>query len=217
MNHNSMPIEVNEVFEALYQKICDLYLKWIVFEQVYGARENVDLLNEAAPLFFRLAQDALLDAILLAIGRLTDPATTGTKSNLSLRGLSATIPDPIFKAEIERSIGTAHVHWEKARDIRNRNIAHTDLDTYMERHPNPLPNVTCDEVTAALKRIAEIMNAVISHYNPDEEIAFDYLITPDDGSQLIATLSFGVRERQEERRGRSAHRKRLIEGSERGM
>jgi hypothetical protein len=86
----SMPEEVAEVFDKLKSEIIWLHGRWIIFEQLYGTSpERVELLNEIASSYFRITQDALLDGILIYIGRIT--------AGLSLKKMS--------KSEI------GQVHW----------------------------------------------------------------------------------------------------------
>ncbi len=73
-----MPREVAEVYEPLYQELCWLQAKWIVFHQLYAeGPENVELMNASAPTFFRIHKDVSTNDILLNIGRLTEPSAYG--------------------------------------------------------------------------------------------------------------------------------------------
>ncbi|WP_408068516.1 AbiU2 domain-containing protein [Vineibacter terrae] len=60
-----------------------LHVKWEEYVELYGKRQSrVDLLNEAAPLFFRIVQDALWADTLLHIARLTDEPNSYDKPSM---------------------------------------------------------------------------------------------------------------------------------------
>lgn len=53
------------LFNALWQEMAWLYQKWNEYVELYGAKPSrIDLLNKAAPSFFRLAQDSLWEGTL---------------------------------------------------------------------------------------------------------------------------------------------------------
>jgi hypothetical protein len=69
-----MGTQLGTFFYALWQEVAWLYIKWQEYIELFGKKPSrVDLLNNAAPLFFRIVQDALWYDILMHIARLTDP------------------------------------------------------------------------------------------------------------------------------------------------
>ena len=83
-----MSQELRKVYDALDDEIGWIHAKWQIFRQVYGKdKQRVDLLNEFAPVFFRICQDALLDDVLLSLSRLLDRPDMGGRKNLSLEFL----------------------------------------------------------------------------------------------------------------------------------
>jgi hypothetical protein len=62
-------------YSELWQELASIHIKWGEFVDAFGtARKRIELLNRAAPLFFRTAQDALWEASVLHVARLTDPS-----------------------------------------------------------------------------------------------------------------------------------------------
>jgi hypothetical protein len=60
-------------------------MKWEEFVVLFGTKPSrVDLVNRAAGGFFRLVQDTFFADVLLHLCRLTDPASTGGKDNLTI-------------------------------------------------------------------------------------------------------------------------------------
>ena len=75
-------------FSELRQELVRIHIKWAEFVDLFGAeKERVELLNQAAPLFFLITQDALWESSVLHIARLTDPSNSmgqKDKSNLTI-------------------------------------------------------------------------------------------------------------------------------------
>jgi len=82
-------------FAALWQEVAYLHIKWAEFVDLYGTKPaRIELLNRAAPKFFRMIQDLLWEETLLHIARLTDaPSSAGKKSNLTIRNLVPLVDD----------------------------------------------------------------------------------------------------------------------------
>jgi hypothetical protein len=104
----------------------------------------------------------------LHIARLTDPAMSAGKPNLSIQGLLAVIDDPRAKENVSKAVEAALSASAFCRDWRNRRIAHRDLDLALERHPQPLAPASRAQVRSALDRIADVVNAVSMHYLDSE-------------------------------------------------
>ena len=64
---------VKRKVDALDSEVRRLVFKWRFFKQVFGNPVKVELLNAAAPAFFRCVEDSMLYDILLSMSRLIDP------------------------------------------------------------------------------------------------------------------------------------------------
>jgi hypothetical protein len=160
---------LGEQYSALWQELAWLYQVWGEYVDLYGTKPSrVELLNRAAGGFFRVVQDALWEQTLLHIARLTDPAMSARKPNLSIRSLLAVVNDPRAKDAVSKAVDEALKASAFARDWRNRWIAHRDLDIALERHPQSLAPASLKQVRSALDRIADVMNAVSRHYLDSE-------------------------------------------------
>jgi hypothetical protein len=85
--NSSMPKELDEEFRLIQHELFTIIAKWRTFTELYGAESNVQLLNETAPLFFRLVQDTFVDDVVLSIVRLLDPPRSMGKENLTVAHL----------------------------------------------------------------------------------------------------------------------------------
>lgn len=90
----SMGKELGQLFHLLWNECVWLHWKWSEYATLYGSKsERVDLLNQAAPAFFKIVQDAMWEDILLHICRLTDPPKSRRgKHTLTLRRLPDLVP-----------------------------------------------------------------------------------------------------------------------------
>jgi hypothetical protein len=129
-------------FTALWQEVALLYFNWKEFVELFASKSTrVDLLNEAAPHFFRLVQSTLLESTLLHVARLTDVAETfgrKDKANLTIRNLPALIDHPETKSAVTKLLDAAVKEAEFCKDWRNRRIAHRDLGLALDTPAVPL-------------------------------------------------------------------------------
>lgn len=157
--------DLGTVYDALWQEIACIYTKWTEYVTLFGTKESrVELLNEVAPSFFRLLQDSLWENVLLHIARLTDQPAIGKKQNLTVQQLSLLIEHQETRAKVEQLIERALSSSTFARDWRNRHIAHSDLDLSVSDTAKPLEFASYEKVNVALQALADLLNAVSSHY-----------------------------------------------------
>lgn len=125
--------------KTIWQQVAWLHNKWEQYVELYGTKESrVTLLNQAAPLFFRVVQDTLWEDVLLHIARLTDSPESMKKANLSIQRFPAVIDDGPTKLAVETLIDEALNASEFCRDWRNRHIAHRDLRLVLDEAALPL-------------------------------------------------------------------------------
>ncbi len=75
----AMGVELGEFYSALWHELAWIHSKWAEYVTLFGTTSTrVELLNQAAPRFFRTIQDSLWEDVLLHIARLTDsPRSAG--------------------------------------------------------------------------------------------------------------------------------------------
>lgn len=184
-------------YSALWQEVALLYWNWAEYVELFGKKsERIELVNRAASYFFRMIQDDLWETTLLRIARVTDPSTTGNKSNLTIQNIPALIDDAKTKATVVKLIEVAVKETAFCRDWRNRHIAHHDLKLALEQPAVPLAPASRLQVKAALKAIAEVMNAVEIHYSKSES-RFDLGGTHHGAVSLLYVIHAGLKAQDE--------------------
>jgi hypothetical protein len=161
----AMGPELGEVFAALWQEVAWVHRRWDEYVELYARKPTrVELLNEAAPTFFRIVQDLLWEQTLLHIARLTDPPKSAGKSNLTIQQLAPLIADPGVSEKVASAIKAATDASQFCRDWRNRHIAHRDLGLALDRGAQPLSPASREKVRMALQSIVSVLNEVSGHY-----------------------------------------------------
>lgn len=207
-NHQpSIPSDVKTIFEAVQEDVIWLHAKWKVFRQLFGTSEKrIAILNDFAPDFFQIVHDGLIYDILLTMSRLTDPAETSKKENLTLDRLLLMLKrdeceDEDFVAGLERNLTSLKDECQPFRNIRNRRIAHSDLGTALDYHPNPLPGVSREMIETALASLRNFLNEIEKHLDGNETEYLDFDMR-GDGDSIIHYLKEAKAYRQHRIHGR---------------
>ena len=178
------------IYDALWQQIAWVHAKWSEFVVVFGTKESrIELLNKTAPSFFHLVQDSLWENVLLHVARLTDPPTTGKKQNLTIKRLPGLIDHEETRAKVEELVGVALSTTGFARDWRNRHIAHSDLDLSISDTATALEFASRQKVNEALQALANVLNAISSHYLESTSFFDDPI---GDGLALLYVIDDGI-------------------------
>jgi hypothetical protein len=181
------------LYDALWQEVAWLYAGWLEYVELYGAAASrVELLNQAAPRFFRMVQDSLWEGTILSIARLTDPPKSMGKENLTIQALPAVIDDPSTRAAVARLVDQAVAAADFCRDWRNRHIAHRDLALAIQQGARPLQEATRQKVRESLEAIAAVLNS-ISVYYTDAEVRFDLGVGPEGALALLYVIDDGLK------------------------
>jgi hypothetical protein len=200
-NIAAMGRELGELYSALWQEVAWIHSKWAEYVQLFGVKESrIDLLNRAAPRFARLLQDSLWEDVLLHIARLTDPAKSMGKSNLSIRALAPHVADPTVRGEIEELVSETVVRSDFCRDWRNRHLAHRDLQLALARGAEPLKAGSRSSVREVLQSLSATLNALAKHYL-DSTTMFDFETCAGGALSLLHVIDDGIRA-DDERRAR---------------
>lgn len=157
--------ELGEQFAELWQEVVYLHRKWSEYVILFGTKpERLKILNQSAPVFFRMMQDVLWEETLLHIACITDRSATGGKKNLTLQNYPALTNDQALKDKLAPLLEEITAKSEFCRDWRNRRIAHRDLAVALDKPAKPLENGSRTQVNELLELIAKTMNAVQLHY-----------------------------------------------------
>ena len=160
-NIEKMGEALGNQYSALWQEVASLYTKWGEYVELFGTGPSrVDLLNQAAPAFFRLVQDSLWDDVLLHLARLTDPPQSVGKSNLTICNLLHLATHPRTQKTLPALVHAAVEKARFSRDWRNRRIAHRDLQLSLDGSASPLALASRQHVKDALSTIVAVLNEI---------------------------------------------------------
>jgi len=189
--------ELGRLYDALWQEVAWLHVKWREYVTLFGTTPSrIELLNKAAPSFFRVIQDSLWEDVLLHIARLTDSPRSMGKHNLSFRQLAKIALDLNIASQIEKLTAAALETSAFARNWRNRKLAHRDLHLALGQGAEPLPPVSRAQVKEALATLSAILNAVAAHYL-DSTTMFDVDTTSQGAEALLYCIDDGLRFEEE--------------------
>jgi hypothetical protein len=196
-NVSVMGDALGRIYSELWQESARLHSDWAEFVSLFGTNpERIDLLNIAAGRFFRTVQDSLWERTLLNIARITDPAQTFRRRNLSIQSLPDEIIDPMLKDAVSLSVSFALTKCEFSRDWRNRHIAHADLDLALDATANPLKPASRKSVNEALASILDVLNSV-SLPLLGTTTTFDDMVLTHSAEDLLCLIEFGLRKKEE--------------------
>lgn len=197
---SAMGKDLGEVFGELHDQVVWLHVRWRQYEALFGtSTRRVEILNNAASLFFHFVQDSLWDDTLLHLSRLTDRPEVAGKQTLSLRRLPDLCSDAQLREEIERLVKAALDATDFARDWRNRRIAHIDLALALREGAKPLAVASRAGVSAALASVASVLNRIASHYC-GTHVVFEGTVATGEADALLYVLRDGLRAEEELRK-----------------
>jgi len=208
----NMGEELGSVYYCLWQELAWLFSKWNEYKTLFGTKPSrIELLNNAAPHFFRVVQDSLWEDTILHIARLTDPPKSMGKDNLSVQQLPGLVSDSNLSTELGRLVDIAKQESEFCRDWRNRRLAHRDLGLAIGDTAVMLKPGSQEKVGKALAALSDILDSVSTHYL-DSSTVFDMGANIGGGESLLHAIYDGLRA-EESRRERLREGKMLPEDS----
>jgi hypothetical protein len=187
-----IPAELANLWEVINEETMMVHAYWQVFTHLFmGPQQQMDLLDRSAGFFFLVVQDALATDIQLTVGKLADPAEQfgGKKQNATVQHLLKDAVnvepavEPTLKPLCEKFVNAS----KPVRDLRNKVIAHLDLQT-ATKMISPPPEVTIQEVRAALDALAEFMNAIATHFGDSPTLYHVFGMRGAGPKDLIAML-----------------------------
>ena len=187
----SMGPELGKLFYELWTECAWLHTKWNEHVTLFGSRpERIELLNDTAPIFFRIVQDSLWEDVLLHITRLTDPPKSAGKQNLTLQCLVPLVDDQI-RPRLMEAVEKLKNTCDFARDWRMRRIAHRDLALVLGSSASPLAHASRQNVRLALSAIEEFLNLIDMHYR-NASNSFEAFAPFGNAEQMLYVLRDGL-------------------------
>ena len=177
------------LFTQLENELTWLSAKWLEYCRLFAkSKERVDLLNEMADFSFGIVQETMWENIILHIARLTDPATMGKYSNMTmlrLRDVSYCTQE--VTDQVMTLVTDAEEKAKFSREWRNKHLAHIDVDANLGRTVHLLAPITRQQIDNSLKSFMTLLNEISRAYK-ETEIGFDNFISYNDGDTLVYHL-----------------------------
>jgi hypothetical protein len=196
-NIEKMGEALGKQYSALCHEVTILHLYWKEYTELFSTNQKrIDRLNQSAAGFFRMLQNELFSTNVLHITRPTGPPKSVGKLNLTIRNLPELVSDAALK---DRLIELLKIVDDKAGfclDWRHRRFAHHDLDLAISEQAKPLEPASRAQIDAALKAIADFLNAVEQHYFRGGT-SFDAVEMPKGAVTLLYLLGDGLKAKSE--------------------
>jgi hypothetical protein len=191
--------QLGEQFHALWKRTAWVYDRWETYMALFGhSPERVVFLNSTAPAFFGTVQNVLLVDTLMQIARLTDPPGTPGRFNLTIMGLPALVDLARDKGRTQAACDAALTASGFCRELRNKTLAHNDLEHALGKSATPLPGTSRAKVRRALDAVAYVLNEVSDTYDCGS-IVFDHTIQALGGMpSLLQLLELGKKAADEQ-------------------
>src|SRR6266436_693473 len=103
----TMGKELGDLFYATSSELTWIHWRWKQYRTLFGEKQSrMDLLNEAAPLFFHIVRNVLFEDTLLAIARLVGSPRSSNKPNLTVERFTLLV-DLNLRSEVSSLIQKA--------------------------------------------------------------------------------------------------------------
>lgn len=171
--------------------------KWIEFQELFSkGEERIELLNRVAPNFFGFLHKMMFEDAMLHLCRLTDPPETRVhlasrvvvRKNLTVMALHKEISDPAFRDVVKTNAQMSRTKCEFARQVRNRLIAHSDMESIGRAGGGP--QILTSHVEEALESLRALVWRVEEHYGYPPSLL---LKDPFGANSLIFHLERAIR------------------------
>lgn len=190
-----------EVFDKISSELLWLHARWIFYGQLFNSsRKRRALLDKSARLLFWIIETSLMDEILLGLCKLTDPAKMNGNDNLSFKQLHLALEDDDpnldfdIKKQLEDALDNLDGKCKEFRTLRNKRLAHLDLQAALGVAKKPLPSKTIKMIENALEQMRDYMNTVEKHDGKEPTGYKDFLVSPwGDPEALVSLLKQGMR------------------------
>jgi hypothetical protein len=186
---------LGRLFHALERDLTWMHWRWRQLRILFADKPSrVDLLNQTAPFFFFLVQRVFFEDTLLGIARLVSSEKSAGHEVLTIRRLEKLVNDQI-RPEVSALIQQAKDAAKFAVEYRNNLIAHRNLDVSLRRNDHTLPDVTREQVEAALGALRKVMDLIEGHYCNAHSLYDGSAL--GDARQLLYVLRDGIAHQEE--------------------
>lgn len=180
------------LFEEIWDQMYRLHTNWRLYSTLFGDRQAVDVLLRSAIITFGAIQHLVREAIILGIQRLLDPGSGNRgRKTASIESLLALMPptDAPLRRRLRKDLDRLRRDCDDISKWRHRRIAHRDLSTALEEHPEPLEPIKIQTVWTALNGLSAMLGTFSAHYQLGMSCDFEGAITDLDADELLRRLA----------------------------
>jgi hypothetical protein len=159
---DGMGEELGLNFYFCREQFLEITFLWDVCETLFGNKGRVDLVNATMGVLALHVRNQFLNGVTLGVARLLDPPNQGKFENLTLARVCNSCPDGL-RERAGKLLGEIHAKSESMRELRNKLIAHSDLDHATTRTV-PVVYGTREKITNLLRSLLALFNLIDLHY-----------------------------------------------------
>jgi hypothetical protein len=194
-----LPRDLKDAFETLSDDITWTNTYWYIYRQLFRTSENyVDIMNQCAPNFFLIVQQALVDLVILRLFRLGDPVKQKGRKNLSLEiicNLVKTQEESGLTGSLRPIVANFKELSNRLKEYRDKKLAHLNLMRACGNGSLELPPVTFKMIEDALSIVYKFMNKINGHYRNSTTVYSETLLV-GDGNDVVSCLLESLRYRE---------------------
>ena len=149
-----------KLFHTIENEFQVLLVKLNYVRALYTDEENLKILRETDSQFFSIVKIALIESIVVGIGRLFDPIESFKRLNVSLEHLALKLESQEI---IDKVMAAKEYFKDKIKIHRDKKIAHIDFETMMNRFE--IPNYNFEHIQGLMDILKEVFNSIhIVHF-----------------------------------------------------
>ena len=152
--------------------------------------ETSAVLHQSAPAFFRDINLILLEHFILQVCRITDPASSNGRENLTIKNLNQTLTkEGLFSTEIAEQAERIHKYRTLIVDARNQIVSHADKTKILSRtESNPHARSDVEDFFSGLYKYVDLVGEALGVGPLD----FTYTGSEGDVEALVSCLKRGL-------------------------
>lgn len=190
----NLPENIKPLYISLAKYLVYLNLKWSFYSELFGTENNSILLAYTAKRFFITIEQVLRYDMTLAICHLSEPSEyTNKESGKTVTSLS--LETLINKCALTKDLQDLQKEFKKKSEpfskLRNKLVAHRDLDVVLNPEANILPRINKEKVDGVIHLAERILLTISAQYGNTEEILFSVPKVVGGASDLIYWLGEG--------------------------
>lgn len=144
-----------KLFHTIENEFQVLLVKLNYVRALYTDEETLTILRETDSQFFSIVKIALIESIVVGIGRLFDPMVSSKRLNASLEHFASNLASQ----EITDMLTEAKEYFnEKIKLHRNKKIAHSDFEAMMNRLE--IPTYNFEHIQGLMDMLKEVFNSI---------------------------------------------------------